>query len=219
MSSNASLLPPNATPLETALAELGIRFDAVEVPIADLWNPATCPIAALPWLAWTLSIDKWDAEWTDEHKRAVTASAIADQRRKGSVAAVREALDALDELLEMVEWHQASPRRTPHTFEVRLPVVGADGTVGGARCSAEATNQIIADVTRVAPARSHFDLVLDLAIESAGVARGAARAALYRRMPVPGIDTSGIDWAALIQNEVGEPLTDDTGDFLDGSAA
>ncbi|WP_333840521.1 phage tail protein I [Novosphingobium sp.] len=219
MSSNASLLPPNATDLETALAEVGLRLENVDMPIADLWNPATCPIAALPWLAWTLSIDRWDAEWTDERKRAATASAIADQRRKGSVAAVREAMTAIDGLLELVEWHQASPRRTPHTFELRLPVVGRDGVAGGARCSVATTMQIIADVTRVAPARSQFDVVLDLTVAGAGAVRGAARTALYRRMALPGTDTSGIAWGALLQTEAGEPLTDDTGEFLDGSAA
>jgi phage tail P2-like protein len=38
-----------------------------------LWNPQTCPLAALPWLAWTLSIDKWDTDWTEERKRTATA--------------------------------------------------------------------------------------------------------------------------------------------------
>jgi phage tail P2-like protein len=58
----------------------------VDLPIADLWNPQTCPLPALPWLAWTLSVDTWDTDWTEERKRAITAGAIAAQRRKGSVA-------------------------------------------------------------------------------------------------------------------------------------
>lgn len=215
--STDSLLPPNATSLETALAGLGTRLQDIDLPLAELWNPATCPIAALPWLAWGLSIDKWDTDWTEEQKRAATAEIITNKRRKGSVGAVKEALAARDALLELVEWHKASPRLTPHTYQVRVPVVADDGTVGGARCSAQTTAQIIADVTRVQPERSHIELVLDLTIEGAATPRGAARAALYRRIPGPA-DTSGIDWDALITNEVGEPLTDDTGDYLDGSA-
>lgn len=215
--SSDSLLPPNSTPLEVALARLGLRLDDIDLPIAQLWDPWTCPIAALPWLAWSLSVDKWDADWTEEQKRTVTAQAIEDQRSKGSVTAVKTALARIDSLLALEEWHQASPRRTPHTFEVHLPAVGADGVAGGTRVSAATTMQIIADVARVSPARSHFDVVIDLAVTSATAATGAARAALYRRVAaVP--DPGDIDWGMLITNEIGEPLTDDTGQYLDGSA-
>ncbi|NKJ43188.1 phage tail protein I [Novosphingobium sp. SG720] len=216
--SSDSLLPPNSTPLEVALARLGLRFDDIDLPIEQLWDPATCPIAVLPWLAWSLSVDKWDADWSEEQKRAVTARAIADQRRKGSVTAVKAALAGIDSLLTLVEWHQTAPRGVPHTFAVHLPAIGADGVAGGARVSAATTAQIIADVVRVSPARSHFDVVIDLAVAGATAATGAAHAALYRRVAA-GPDTSGTDWAALITDEIGEPLTDDTGQFLDGSAA
>jgi phage tail P2-like protein len=110
--SSDSLLPPNSTPLEVALARLGLRLEDIDLPIAQLWDPWTCPIAALPWLAWSLSVDKWDADWSEDQKRTVTAQAIEDQRRKGSVTAVKTALARIDSLLTLEEWHQASPRRT-----------------------------------------------------------------------------------------------------------
>jgi phage tail P2-like protein len=126
-----ALLPPNATALETGLARLGARLSDIAIPIADLWNPQTCPLAALPWLAWTLSIDKWDTDWTEERKRAATAGAIAAQRRKGSVASVRAVLRGIDDLLELVE---GDPVRAPHRFTVRMPVADEDGTLGGPAC-------------------------------------------------------------------------------------
>lgn len=215
--SSDSLLPPNSTPLEVALARLGLRFDDIDLPIEQLWDPWRCPIAALPWLAWSLSVDKWDADWSEEEKRTVTARAIEDQRRKGSVAAVKTALAGIDSLLTLVEWHETSPRGVPHTFEVRLPAIGPDGLAGGTRVSAATTAQIIADVVRVSPARSHFDVVIDLTVAGATAATGAARAALYRRASA-GPDTSGTNWAVLVTDEIGEPLTDDAGEFLDGSA-
>jgi phage tail P2-like protein len=215
--SSDSLLPPNSTPLEVALARLGLRLEDIDLPIERLWDPWACPATALPWLAWSLSVDKWDAEWSEEQKRTITARAIEDQRRKGSVAAAKTALADIDSLLTLVEWHQASPRGVPHTFEVHLPAIGADGVAGGARVSAATTAQIIADVVRVSPARSHFDVVIDLALSSATAATGAARASLYRRVTaVP--DPGDIDWGTLITNEIGEPLTDDSGQYLDGSA-
>jgi phage tail P2-like protein len=209
--STDSLLPPNATALETGLARLGARLSDIAIPIADLWNPQTCPLAALPWLAWTLSIDKWDTDWTEERKRAATAGAIAAQRRKGSVASVRAVLRGIDDLLELVE---GDPALAPHRFTVRMPVADEDGTLGGPRLSAQVAAQIVADVLRVAPVRSQLNLVIDLALAGALAVQGAARAAHYRRLhALP--DTSGINWAGLLTNETGEPLTDDHGQFID----
>jgi phage tail P2-like protein len=111
-------------------------------------EPADLPAPALPWLAWTLSVDTWDTDWTEERKRAITAGAIAAQRRKGSVTSVRDVLQAIDELLVLVE---TAPTIASHAFTVRLPVLDADGRPGGPRCSAATTAQIVADVERVAP--------------------------------------------------------------------
>jgi phage tail P2-like protein len=171
--STDSLLPPNATPLETGLARLGQRLSAVELPIADLWNPQTCPLPALPWLAWTLSVDTWDTDWTEERKRAITAGAIAAQRRKGSVAVVREALRTIDERLELVE---ADPAISPHAFTVRLPVLGRDDVTGGGAVPVATASQIVAALSRAAPVRSQLALVIELDLAARVVAEGAARA-------------------------------------------
>ena len=78
-----SLLPPNATPFERALEDAASIMADVPVEIATLWNPATCPAQFLPWLGWGLSIDFWDAEWTEAEKRQAIAGTIEAQRRKG----------------------------------------------------------------------------------------------------------------------------------------
>ncbi|WP_429884766.1 phage tail protein I [Geoalkalibacter halelectricus] len=91
---NKSLLPPNSTALERALEGATERIGAAAVPVSDLWNPDTCPAAALPWLAWALSVDVWDSAWSEDIKRRVIAESIAIHRRKGTVWAVREALRA-----------------------------------------------------------------------------------------------------------------------------
>ncbi|WP_323010034.1 phage tail protein I [Paracoccus sp. (in: a-proteobacteria)] len=87
-----SLLPPNATRSERAIGAATAR--PVPVPVGDLWNPATCPAALLPWLAWALSVDDWDPDWSDEAKRATIAASLSVHRRKGTVWAMREALRA-----------------------------------------------------------------------------------------------------------------------------
>lgn len=87
-----TLLPPNATAVEAALASATARLADVPAPIPALWDPATCPAALLPWLAWALSVDAWDAGWTDETKRRVIAASVATHRLKGTVGAVKRAV-------------------------------------------------------------------------------------------------------------------------------
>lgn len=109
MSDPASLLPPNATPQERALdlapaAHLG----AIPRPISRLWNPQTCPAALLPWLAWALSVDDWDADWPEQIRRDVIADSIGLHRVKGTLASVRRALAAAGygaaEVVERYGW-------------------------------------------------------------------------------------------------------------------
>ncbi|WP_317973737.1 phage tail protein I [Novosphingobium pituita] len=209
--STDSLLPPNATPLETGLARLGQRLSAVELPIADLWNPQTCPLPALPWLAWGLAISHWKTGWSVEAKRAAIADAIPYHRRKGTRSAVEEVLGRYHPSLKLIEWHEAVPRREPHTFEVRAP---AD--VGAFFLTPAMSEQIIADVDIAKPARSHFHFVhvLDTSA-SLFLAVAGAGGAMFRTDAAAQLDTSR-DWSAVFQTETGEPLfLPDGSDYLE----
>jgi len=90
------LLPPNATPEERALSIATARLGLPETALGidTLWNPWECPEDLLPWLAWALDVDVWDAGWSAETKRRVIAFSISLRRRAGTVWAVREALKA-----------------------------------------------------------------------------------------------------------------------------
>lgn len=85
-----SLLPPNATPQERAIEASIAR--PVPVPIRDLWDPETCPAHLLPWLAWAFSVDEWRADWDEASKRRMIRDAVAIQRRKGTVWAMKRVL-------------------------------------------------------------------------------------------------------------------------------
>lgn len=118
------LLPPNATPPERALSLATGR--EVQVPIKQLWSPATCPAAVLPWLAWALSVDEWDSTWPVETQRQVIAASIEQHRKKGTVGALRRALQRLGYEVEIDE-----ATGVAYTFRLRFKV-GAGGTAGGA---------------------------------------------------------------------------------------
>jgi phage tail P2-like protein len=94
MNAVLTILPPTSTPAEVAIEAATARVGAVPVPVGDLWNPAACPVDMLPWLAWALSVDGWNAEWTEAEKRAAIAASIGIHRRKGTVAAILKGIEA-----------------------------------------------------------------------------------------------------------------------------
>lgn len=49
--SNSSLMPPGSSALERRLAQACSGISGLNVPLRDLWNPATCPVSFLPYLA------------------------------------------------------------------------------------------------------------------------------------------------------------------------
>ena len=67
-----SLLPQNATDPERAIED-AMRAGIDVSAIGSLWNPATCPLALLPWLAWAWSVDEWDLAWSEAQQRAMVA--------------------------------------------------------------------------------------------------------------------------------------------------
>lgn len=77
------------------MANATARVGAVPTPLRDLWNPQTCPANLLPWLAWALSVDTWNAAWTEQQKRDTIAASVAVHRIKGTVGALQKALGAL----------------------------------------------------------------------------------------------------------------------------
>lgn len=104
-----SLLPGNASPAERALEQAIARAADVPLPIGDLWDADTCPPALLGWLAWALSVDDWDPDWSVDAKREVIRQAAEVHRRKGTVSSVKEALQTLGfgdgEMVEFFGWY------------------------------------------------------------------------------------------------------------------
>lgn len=98
----------------------------VPVPVRQLWSPATCPAAQLPWLAWALSVDEWDATWPVETQRQVIAASVEQHRKKGTAGALRKALQRLGYEVEIDERTGVA-----YTFRLRFKV-GENGTAGGA---------------------------------------------------------------------------------------
>ena len=173
-----ALIPVNATVLERALERMTRRVDQIPVPIRDLWNPWTCPVRFLPWLAFALSIDAWSPDWPEAVKRNFVAQAIAIQRKKGTAASVRQVVEAFGGQIALREWWQQDPPAAPYTFDLVLNLNGE----GGQPATAEFVNQVIDEVARTKPARAHFNFTQGAAGEGGLGVAAAARPAVYRRL-------------------------------------
>lgn len=64
-------------------------FPAPASLITSVWNPDTCPLDLLPYLAWGLSVDLWDDRWTETTKRQACRKALILHRLKTTPAGVR----------------------------------------------------------------------------------------------------------------------------------
>ena len=174
-----SLLPPNATALDRAAEAVAVRaLQAIPQPHRSLWNADTCPIALLPWLAWGMGVEGWRTDWPEAVKRAVVRNAIAIQRRRGTYRSVADAVAAFGGNIAIREWWQTTPRGVPHTFELVFTLT--DQT--GAGVSAAFVEDVIAEVARVKPLRSHFTAVQGLAAALALKAVAVGRPVIYARL-------------------------------------
>lgn len=117
------LLPLNATPQERAVAATASRVSDVPMLARESWDPDTCPAQLLPWLAWARSVDKWDTNWTEQQKRDAIKASVYVHRHKGTPSAMQSALDALGYDLDLVEWHQLTPKGDPYTFGMVIDVM------------------------------------------------------------------------------------------------
>jgi phage tail P2-like protein len=177
-----SLLPANATELERALEQVGLSLLDLPVAIDTLWNPDAISAELLPWLAWSLSVDSWKPYWPEVIKRNRVKTAIDIARRKGTAKSVRDVVESFGGHVEIREWWQTEPKGTPHTFTLVLTVPSQ----GGQQASAEFVDDIIAEVRRAKPARSHFTFTQGLqAMGGVGVI-AAARALSYARLTFAG---------------------------------
>ncbi|MFD0726965.1 phage tail protein I [Lysobacter brunescens] len=179
-----SILPPNATPLMRALEQVAERAFDIQHPIGQINNPDTCPARFLPFLAWAYSVDTWRPQWPEHVQRARIKASLSVHRRKGTAAAVREVVASFGGSLVLREWFEmqaAGIAAPPHTFEITLNVADAGDPY---TASAAYVDDIIAEVIRTKPVRSHFTFTQGVQARGDVALVAAARVQTYRRIEV-----------------------------------
>lgn len=119
---NQSLLPPNASQL---LRDLESVFgDSFDLPTLNRYvvNPDLAPVHILPWLAWAVSVDDWSDSWSEEVRRNVIKASIEVHKKKGTIGALKKALQAFNyENVKVEEWFEYGA--DPYFFRVFFDVV------------------------------------------------------------------------------------------------
>ncbi len=189
-------LPPNASPVEHSLAEVQSRLAESSMPIRSLWDANTCPAALLPWLAWTLSVDAWDTNWSDPIKRQVILSSAQVHRTKGTVSALKHVLAAFGVMIELVEWFDAGGQR--HTFTLHVPITPDMLAIPERQLTPACQRNIKQAVDAIKPVRSHYQLALTVACTQILVLAATLCARMIKVVPMrllnnnhPGDDHAG----------------------------
>lgn len=115
-----SLLPPGSSALERRLAQACSGISDLNVPLRELWNPATCPVRFLPYLAWAFSVDRWDESWSESVKRQVVQDAFYIHQHKGTISAIRRVVEPFGFLIRVIEWWNNN--EAPGTFRLDIGV-------------------------------------------------------------------------------------------------
>ncbi|HBT0541374.1 TPA: phage tail protein I [Klebsiella pneumoniae] len=121
---NNSLLPPSSTAWMRSAEGAAARLSAITVALRTLWTPTTCPVDLLPYLAWALSVDRWDKDWPAERKIAAIQQSYWLHRRKGTRAAVRRVVEDMGFSATFVEWFEVGDEPGTFRLEVDINEVG-----------------------------------------------------------------------------------------------
>ncbi|HBW3234685.1 MULTISPECIES: phage tail protein I [Klebsiella/Raoultella group] len=115
-----SLLPPSSGAWLRYTEAGTARLSAITVALRTLWTPTACPVDLLPYLAWALSVDRWDKGWPAERKIAAIQRSYWLHRRKGTRAAVRRVVEDMGFSATFAEWFEAGD--APGTFRLEVDI-------------------------------------------------------------------------------------------------
>ena len=118
---NQSLLPPNASALLRDLES--VTGDSFDLPTLNRYvvNPDLAPAHILPWLAWALSVDDWSDSWSEQIRRNVIKASVEVHRKKGTIGALKKALEAFNYTnIKVEEWFEYGA--DPYFFRVFFDV-------------------------------------------------------------------------------------------------
>lgn len=123
-----SKLPPSASKMERVMEQVfWEELALIERDIRNFYDPSQCRIDLLPYLAWEMSVDYWDENWSEQTKRDVIAASNPIHTTKGTRHALDKSIESIrDDGLSVTEWFDDEANLAPGFFRVNLEARNSD---------------------------------------------------------------------------------------------
>ena len=183
-----------ADALDPQLQEIALNVDApsIYMHLDSLTSEQLDHMAT----QWDASV--WRQSWPIEIKRNVINNVIRDKRKKGTLLAVKNAIESIGIIISITEWWQETPKATPHTFKVVASLSDFDGLL-----EAELQEDAIQLINDAKPVRSHYDFIIETRHSGKIGIIGHCRKLSYSRVRSLFVDPQTYDFIDVPNNSMG----------------
>jgi phage tail P2-like protein len=149
-----SKLPPSASKMERVMEQVfWEELALIERDIRNFYDPYQCRVDLLPYLAWEMSVDYWDENWSEQTKRDVIAASNPIHTSKGTRYALDKSIESIrDDGLRVTEWFDDEANLAPGFFRVNLEARNSD-------IDENTVPQIYTAVNNAKNTRSHLESI------------------------------------------------------------
>lgn len=163
----------SAEALDPSLQEVSRNVDipSIYVRINSLTSEQLDHIAA----AWDASV--WRQSWPIQIKRRILNNVILEKRKRGTLGAVKKAIETIASFTSLTEWWQETPKGTPHTFKVIASLNNYEGVL-----ESDLQEDLFGLIDDAKPVRSHYDFILQKRYSGEIGAIGLYRKLAYARV-------------------------------------
>lgn len=141
----------SAEALDPSLQEVSRNVDipSIYIRINSLTSEQLDHMAA----AWDASV--WRQSWPIQIKRRILNNVILEKRKRGTLGAVKKAIETIASFTSLTEWWQETPKGTPHTFKVIASLNNYEGVL-----ESDLQEDLFGLIDDAKPVRSHYDFIL-----------------------------------------------------------
>lgn len=163
----------SAEALDPSLQEVSRNVDipSIYVRINSLTSEQLDHMAA----EWDASV--WRSSWPIQIKRRILNNVILEKRKRGTLGAVKKAIETIASFTSLTEWWQETPKGTPHTFKVIASLNNYEGVL-----ESDLQEDLFGLIDDAKPVRSHYDFILQKRYSGEIGAIGLYRKLAYARV-------------------------------------
>ena len=133
-------------------------------------------------LAMGYDVRPWRDSWSVALKRSAVKANIINKRKRGTLAAVKAAVESLGSAVRIVSWYEKDPPGTPGTFTIYVALNISEGLV-----AADMQEDIQLVIDEVKPFSRHYEFILQMSLAGGIGVYGCVRVATLNRLSVAAV--------------------------------